>query len=77
MRRGEWGEGMPNQRGCAACAPLGSIRYAPLLVGWGVARLRPEGCVPTRIQPIACSGAAGAASSPVAEEGESVPGIRA
>ena len=59
---------MPNQRGCAACAPLGSIRYAPLLVGWGVSRLKPEGCR-ARIQPIACFGAAGAAPSPVAEEG--------
>ena len=56
---------MPNQRGCAACAPEGSIRYAPLLVGWGVSRLRPEGCR-TRIQPLACSGAAGAAPLPVA-----------
>ena len=37
---------MPNQRGCAARALGGSIRYAPLLVGWGVTRLRPEGCRP-------------------------------
>ena len=41
---------MPNQRGCAACALEGSIRHAPLMVGWGVARLKPEGCRPASSQ---------------------------
>ena len=59
---------MPNQLWLCRMCPDGQHPVRSVAGGMGCDQAQTRG-VPTRIQPIACSGAAGAASSPVAEEG--------
>ena len=59
---------MPNQLWLCRMCPGGQHPVRSVAGGMGCSQAQTRG-VPTRIQPIACSGAAGAAPSPVVEEG--------
>ena len=57
---------MPNQLWLCRMCPGGQHPVRSVAGGMGRSQAQTRG-VPARIQPIACSGAAGAASSPVVE----------